>query len=242
MWIYIALGLTGGFVLLLCLCLAVANFSYENFKEKYTNLDRYQNSNGITTLQYVKQINQNNFNSKIAIESCGQFQDCYYSGRVALSGQTMQSNSLASLSIVSHELGHARQDFSGNTLKKHISMRRAGRFCGMFFMPLMIVGAIMCLLFVFGVLPQKIVLYCGIVVLALAVIIFLFAIILKYKEIKIERQASDFAVEFLAEILTAGEVKMCKDFLDSARLTYWGGLFRTMFGWTFLTQKDKMFK
>ena len=61
-------------------------------------------------------------------------------------------------------------------------------------------------------------------------------------EIKIEKGASKYAIEMLKDYLSPQEIKICNEFLNSARLTYWGSLFRTMFGWTFLTKKDSMFK
>ena len=64
----------------------------------------------------------------------------------------------------------------------------------------------------------------------------------KEREIKIEKEASDFAVEYLKEVLTTDEIKICRDFLNSARLTYWASLFKGLLGWTFLTKNDSMFK
>ena len=176
------------------------------------------------------------------VARCQEWQDHYSKGIIALSDKTMSSNSLASLAIVSHELGHARQDQSGDTLNRFWKMRRAGRRCGLFFMPFIIIGAILCLLWVFDVLPQIYYLIAGVGCLAVGLVIFAFAIVLKYKEIKIEKEASDFAIEFLQEILSEKEIAVCKEFLNSARLTYWGGLIRTLLSWTMLTGKDEMFK
>ena len=102
-------------------------------------------------------------------------------------------------------------------------------------------GAVLSLLQVFGVLEEIVYLIVGLVCLGLGLLIFIFAIFLKYKEIQIEKEASVFALDFLREFLTEEEVKKCKEFLDSARLTYWASLFRSMLGWTFLTKKDRMF-
>ena len=173
--------------------------------------------------------------------ACPEYQDHYSAGIVALSQKTMASNSLASLAIVSHELGHAKQDATGDKLKKHWKMRRTGKICGFFFLPVVLVGAVLSLLQVFGVLEEMIYLIIGLVCLGLGLLIFIFAIFLKYKEIQIEKEASVFALNFLKEFLTEEEAKKCKEFLDSARLTYWASLFRSMLGWTFLTKKDRMF-
>lgn len=200
------------------------------------------NSRGANTLEYVDAINETYFEGKLIIQQCAEYRDHYSSGTVALSASTMASNSLASLSIVSHELGHARQDATGNTLKKHWNMRRAGRVCGLFFMPLLIAGAVLCVLNLLKVLPEILYLALGIGLWGLAALIFLFAIILKYNEIKIEKQASDFAIDYLAQVLSSDELETCREFLNSARLTYWASLIRTLLSWTMLTSKDKMFR
>lgn len=238
---YIVIGLCVVFAILLCLALAVASFSFDNFAENLRRTNEYENSYGITTLDYVNEINKNYFDNKLNIMKCAEYQDHYSSGVVALSDKTMLSNSLSSLAIVSHELGHARQDKEGNKLKKHWNLRKTGKLCGYFFLPFMLTGVIISLLYVFAVLTELYFLIIGLTCLGLGLLIFVFALVLKYKEIQIEKEASDFAIEFLELILTKKEIKICKDFLNSARLTYWASLFRTMFGWTHLTKKDRMF-
>jgi len=242
MWTYVVVGVIIALAVLLCLALAIASFSFDNFNQKLNELSQIENSNNISTLDYVRTINQTYFKNRLQIARCDEFNDHYSSGVVALSDRTMMSNGLSSLAIVSHELGHARQDASGNALKKHWKRRKIGRICGLFFLPLLIVGAIISLLSVFDVLSGTLYLSLGIGCLIGGILIFVFAIILKFLEIKIERQASDYAIEFLQEILTADEVKLCKNFLNSARLTYWASLIRTMLSWTMLTSKEKMFR
>ena len=239
---YIVVGVVILFAILLCVALAIASFSFDNYHDMLKKTNEKQNSYGISTLDYVSDINENYFGGKLNIMRCAEYQDHYGAGVVALSSKTMSSNSLASLAIVSHELGHAKQDGQGNKLRKHWAMRRVGRICGFFFMPAMLVGVVFSLLQVFKVLPQFYYLVAGLSCLGTGVLIFIFAIFLKYKEIKIEKEASVFALEFLKEVLNEGEIKVCKEFLDSARLTYWASLFKTMLSWTFLTKKDNMFR
>ncbi len=242
MWTWIIVGIVIGLAVLLCFLLAIANFSFENFEAKLKEYSVKRNSYGITTHQYVDMLNKNYFNGRLKIAKCARLKDHYSRGIVALSEETMNSNSLASLAIISHEMGHARQDASGDSLEKHWRMRRTGRICGFFFMPLLIVGAVLCLLWVFEVLSSIYFLVAGVTCLALALFIFIFAIILKYKEIKIEKEASEFAIEYLKEILLDDEIQACRDLLNSAKLTYWAGLIRTLLSWTMLTGKDTMFK
>lgn len=239
---YVVIAILIVFVIFVCFALAVASFSFDNYYENLKKTNQTRNSCGITTYQYVSDINKNHFNDKLNIMRCAEFDDHYSSGVVALSDKTMASNSLASLAIISHELGHARQDKQGDKLTKHWQRRRTGKIVGFFFMPLMLVGGVLSLLNLFSVLPQTFYLVVGLCCLGFGFLIFAFSIFLKYMEIKIEKEASDFALEYLEEILTDEEVKICKDFLNSARLTYWASLFRGLLGWTFLTKKDSMFK
>lgn len=238
---YAVIGIVVAFGLFLCFALAIASFSFDNYYDKFKENNVRRNSYGANTLNYVNHINQKYFGGKLRVERCKEFDDHYSKNKICLSEKTMGSDSLASLSIVSHELGHAKQDFSGNKLEKHWSLRHVGRICGMFFTPLVIAGAILSLLGVFEILTQYF-LYIGLALLGLSFIIFIFALILKYKEIQIEKEASVFALDYLREILTEPEIECCKEFLDSARLTYWASLFKTMFAWTFLTKGNKMFK
>ncbi len=240
MWTWIIVGVVVGLGILLCLALAVASFSFENYNEKLKKIDQIPNSYGARTLDYVNAVNKTYFSGRLQVARCQEYDDHYGGGIVALSDKTMNSNSLASLAIVSHELGHARQDTT-DILRKFWRLRKTGRICGLFFMPLFIVGAVLLALWAFQVLSQIYFLVAGAVGLVASFVIFLFAIFLKWKEIKIERQASDFALEFLGQILSEDELKLCQDLLNSARLTYWATLIRTMLSWTMLTRKEHLF-
>ena len=238
---YVIIGVVVVLAILLCFGLAIASFAGENYFDMLRKTQTMRNSYGIATMDFVAQINQNYFGGRLKLARCAPNDDHYGSGIVALSSETMSSNSLASLATVAHELGHARQDAEGDTLKKHFALRRTGRAVGFFFMPMVIAGIVLSLLYFFGVLQGLVFLYLGLGCSAVAVLIFMFSIILKYKEIKIEKEASTFALDYLREYLLEPEVKLCREFLDSARLTYWSVLFKTLLGWTFLTKKDRMF-
>ncbi len=238
MWTWIIVGVVLALVLLLCLALAVASFAFDNFMEKHQEMSQKRNSYRITTLEYVQEVNDEFFGGKLKVARCANLQDHYSSGVVAMSGQTMTANNLASLAIVSHELGHARQDQEGNALKKHWKLRRTGRLLSRLFIPLLIAGAIFSLLYVFGVLEEQMYLWIGLAFAGMAFLTFLFALFVKYKEIKIEKQASDYALEFLKKILSDKELKDCKEFLNSARLTYWASLIRTMLFLSGLANKN----
>jgi len=238
---YLVIGAVAIVVVLLCICLAVANFSFDNYRESLKKLSQMRNSYGITTLDYVSEINRMSFKGMLRVSKAEEYKDHYGAGTIALSDNTTHSNSLASLAIVSHELGHARQDFEGDKLKRHWKLRRTGRAIGVFFVPTSLTGIVLALLSLFKVLNEMY-LYFGIGAVGVSFLIFVVALIVKYKEISIEKEASDFALDFLRIFLVEPEIEECRRFLDSARLTYWASLFRTMFGWTLLTRKEKLFK
>lgn len=242
MMTYIIIGAIAVVGVLLCFCLAVASFASENFYEKLEETQNISNSQGISTVDYVKFMNKECFDDKLNIARCPKYNDHYSTGVVALSQDTMYSNSLASLATVSHELGHAKQDAQGDKLKKHWRRKKIGRVCGLFFMPSVLAGIVLCLLYLVDVLPQTYVLAIGFGLLVLGLLIFFFAVFLKFKEIQIEKEASKFAMQFLEQILPKQECKVCEEFLNSARLTYWSVFFKTLLSWTFLTSKDSMFR
>ena len=156
---YIAIGVSIAFCLVLCLCLAIASFSFDNYYSKLQEVGKYNNSAQLTTYQYVQNVNKTYFKGRLKLTRCEQFDDHYSAGEISLSDQTISSNSLASLSIISHELGHAKQDALGKKLRKHWKLRKAGKTLGLFFMPLVVAGVIISLLNVFGVLKEELFIY-----------------------------------------------------------------------------------
>ena len=237
MMTYILIAIGAVLVVLLCIGLAIASFAGENYFRALEEARTKRNTCDITTLEFVNQINEKHFNGKLRLTECPEHSDHYSGGTVALSRQTMNSNSLASMATISHELGHARQDATGDTLKKHFKLRKSVFIASLFFMPLTLSAIVIAVLHFVDVLPETMFLYVAIGCAGLALLIFLFTLFLKYKEIKVEKEASTFALDYLREYFTEPEVKICKDFLDSARLTYWAVLFKSMLGWTMLTKK-----
>lgn len=235
---YLLIGFGVVFVVLICIGLAIASFSGENYYKALQEARSYRNSRGINTMDFVDEINQNHFGGKLRLARCGEGQDHYGSGVVALSASTMNSNSLASMATIAHELGHARQDATGDTLKKHFALRKRVRIVSFFFLPNILVGIVLAALYFFGVLEGLVWVYVAIGFAGIAILVFLFSLFLKYREIKVEKEASTFAVDFLREYFSEAEISVCKEFLDSARLTYWAVLFKSLLGWTFLTKRN----
>ncbi|MBP3619216.1 MAG: zinc metallopeptidase [Clostridia bacterium] len=242
MWTYILIGVGVGVGLLLCFALAVASFSFSNFKEKQKELQTKSISYGITVSEFIKEVNRQIFGGQLHRTFCEQDKDHYSSNVISLSVSTYNSNSIVSFATTAHELGHAKQDYSTKKLQTLWKLKNSSRVCGWFFMPLIVVGFVLSLLTIFQIIQQQFVFYIGVGILGLAVVLLLFSIFLKIKEISIEKEASTIGLQFLKSFMTEKELKSCKDFLDSARFTYWAAFFRGLLGWTFLTNKESMFK
>ncbi len=236
-WILLGIGIV--LLLIICFCLSVASFSYENFKIKQENAQKYHISADLTVKEFVQKVNHDYLRKELSIELCDEDCDHYSAGVIALSESTLASESLSSFSIIAHEMGHAVQ-FEKGELTRHWRAKAKRRILGRFFVPMIVLGIIMSVFYLVGLLGLYS-LIIGFVFFGLALIIFGVAIYAKYKEIQVEKGASDYGIEMMKEYMTPVELKICTEFLNSARLTYWGSLFRTMFGWLGISQKDELF-
>lgn len=222
--------------ILLAFLLAVANFSGDRFLEKYKEFDKVEAYCELTLLEYFEYLNHKYFDNKIAIVQISNLAgDAYSKGKLFLSGNTLSTQSLASYTIVSHELGHALQDKEGNKLKMLSRLRKTVRLLGYLFLPSIIAGGVL------SIIGQNL-LIPGIALLAFAVLIFMSSLLIKLITISIEKDASKKGLGFLKEVLRdEGQVKQCKRFLNDAKLTYWGDFLRVILGWTGLSRKTKLF-
>lgn len=223
------------FLLLLCFFLAIANFANEKFYDSYKQFDSTRALTNLSPTEFFDMLNEKYFDGEISVYTiAGVAQDAYSKKTLYLSSATQGSKSLASFSIISHELGHALQDKKGNKLKKLNRLRRLGKILGLFLMPLFIAGIILMIFF-------SELFFVGVGCLGACVLIFILALFIKIRMISIEREASKFAIEFLKEALSDDQVELCKQFLNDARLSYWADFFRTLLVWTFMTKKNKLF-
>lgn len=217
----------------LCFLLAVANFSGEKFMDEYNRINQIEVRNDLQPLQFVAQINDKHFDNKIKVGRVAQAAgDAYSKGVIYLSNQTLVTNSVASFTIIAHELGHALQDKEGKKLRKMLSLRRLGKVLGLLLVPCLVAGA------VFGFLGNAIV---CLSLLGGAAFIFLLALYIKLRTISIEKDASKKAIIFLEEYLTEDELKTSKKLLSAAKLTYWADFLRIFLWWTAMSRKTKLF-
>ena len=232
---WLIIGAVIAVALLLCFLLAVANFSGERFMEKYEEMNRIEANTDLTPLQYIDYLLNKFFKRNMEIIQISKVAgDAYSKGKLFLSTDTIRRKSLASFTIISHELGHALQDIEGNKLTRLHFLRRLGRILGILLMPSIIAGII--LLF-FG----ETLFIVGACLLVFAVVVFILALIVKLMTISIEKDASAKAMVFLEDIFDERQLKLCKKFLNSARLTYWADFLRIVLGWTGVSRKGKLF-
>ena len=230
-WIIIVIVVA--FAVLLCFLLAVANFAGERFLDRYEEINKIEVKTEKKPLDFVSDINKQHFGGALRVGQIGQKAgDAYSKGVLYLSYHTLSINSIASFTIIAHELGHALQDKEGKKLKTLMNLRRLGRVLGVLLAPLMIAG---------GVLAILNYLVLGLSLLGGGVLIFILALYVKLRTISIEKDASVKALSLLEEYFTENELKTAKKFLNDAKLTYWADFLRMILWWTGITRKSKLF-
>lgn len=223
------------FLLLLCFLLAIANFAYEKFFDSYKIMDSKLVDKNMSSVDFFDFLNEKYFMKKISMVTIQKLGfDAYGNKTLYLSTNTQSNSSIASFSIIAHEMGHAMQDKNSKKLKHFTLLKYFGKILGFFLMPLLIAGIIL----MFAVQGFF---YYGVACLGASVIIFLLALFLKLKTIAIEKEASKIALKFLGEILDKEQLNLCKKFLNDARLSYWADFLNTLLAWTFMTKKNKLF-
>ena len=222
-------------LLLLCFLLAVANFSGERFMEKYEEMNKQYPNNNLTPLGFISTLNKTQFGGKLQIVQISEVaKDAYAKGKLFLSTQTLRNPSLASFTIIAHEIGHAYQDKTGKKLKKLNRLRKIGRLFGVLLTPSIIAGVVLMIL-------GHDLFYWGVAVAGFGVFIFVLALIIKLRTISIEKDASKNAIKFLEQFFDENDLKKCKIFLNDARLTYWADFLKICLGWTAMSRKTKLF-
>lgn len=150
----------------------------------------------------------------------GELTDAYSPKRkmLIMSREVCNSPSLASLTIVAHELGHALQDFKNDYLF-HFSqiVGRINRFLSKFFIPVLIAGIVV-LFFNMEI---------ALTLLWVSLGIFLFNVLDKIITIPVEYNASHRALRYLKDYhyLSQSEISKAKKLLNCAAQTYIASLF-----------------
>lgn len=226
-------------ILFLILALAIAGFSGAQLEETFNKYNRIPCNKKITGGEFALSITNNYLDGKIKVFRTGGYLKDAYSTRskaVVLSDSTCDVASVAALTVVAHEFGHAMQDLNDSKkFKLNRGLTKMVRFVGFFMLPLAFLGIFICLV------SNDVVL--GLSLLGASLLIFLLAIVLKLISIPLERDASKRGLMILekTETFDENELMMAKDLLKAALLTYVGDFLRSILWWTFLTRNTRLF-
>lgn len=232
--------LIGAVVIFLLFALAIATYSTAQLEDSFEKCNNVPCNRKITGGVFALQLTNNNFNSQINVgRTQGYLNDGYSSKSrmVVLSDATCDTSSVGALTVVAHEFGHAEQDLTNSKkFKLNKTLSKIVKIIGYFMFPFAIVG-----LFLFLVFPEMY--YIGLSCLGVSLGIFLLAVVLKLATIPLEKDASKRGLRLLKETGTFDEeeLKLAKELLNSALLTYVGDFLRSILWWTFLTKKSKLF-
>ncbi len=231
---YILIGVG---VVFLAGLLSVANFSDNQLREYYNmqfNEIAYSNQ---TSKNFFDLVNNAEFNSTLRLEQDNNvFGGIYYTSKrcVKLSDEIYDSGSITALTVTAHELGHAVQSVKNRDLiLKNYKFSIFVKFLGKTILPLLIASIV--LLF-FNLIAS-------IVLISLCFIIFILALLLKYSGIKIENQASNYAIQLLIkyDVMSDEQLVKAKKLLKYAKQTYIANFLSSMLFWTFMTKKTNIF-
>lgn len=223
-------SLLGVLLVILAIGLAIANSAGQNMINNYREYEKHI-VDFTNPMQFSQLVSQSEFNGKIRCEVCeGFLTDHYYRNTISLSQETLKTNSISSMSVVAHELGHAMQyRDTPDKMRKFNKKRTRSALLGKFTMPIFIVGAV-CILW--NVIA-------AIVIMALALALFIFGLSTQISTIKVEKEASQNALVLLEKYayLDERQIKLAKKVLDSAKLTYIAQFLKSVLSWTMLVNK-----
>ena len=229
--IVIILIAVGAFVLLVLAGLAIVNFSGEEMVSKFNDVSKI--GTNISAYDLAQRVSQDYFSNRISIVFKDAFlSDSYSSSNVlTLCSKYARQENLAGLAVCAHELGHAFQfKEQRQKMKKYGKRVNFSKLLSKLVTPIFVVAIVLCCF-------DKLI-FAGITA-GIALIIFIIALSVKMSTIKIEKEASDKALEILQEYayLTDHEINSAKKFLDSAKQTYVADLLKSILKWTGLTRK-----
>ena len=235
---YILIGVG---VLILLVCLSIASYAGTNMMETYEHINKTMSSSYTVASDFAAMISYQYLDGKVKIgKRPGYLSDAYAPRNkvVWLSESVYGNSSVAALSIVAHEMGHALQDkITPELLSRRDNLSLLAKVLGFFMFPFFVAGII--LFFV----SADYYLY-SLLCLGGSILIFFLALLVKGLTISIENDASKKAIDYLRDlrILEEDEIKLSKKLLKAALLTYIADFLQAVLGWTMLTRKTKLFR
>jgi hypothetical protein len=196
--------------LLLIPALLLAFYAQFKVQNTFAKFSKITNSRGYSGAQVAKYILDDRRLTDVKIDSiAGELTDNYdpRDKKLHFSQSVYSGNSVASLGIAAHEVGHALQHAAGYTpLKIRNSIVPVSNFGSGLAFPLFFLGIFMGLPFLMDI----------------GIILFSLAVVFTVLTLPVEFNASQRAIKILAEgnYLTAKEIPMAKAVLSAAALTY----------------------
>lgn len=223
-------SLIGGLLIILALCLAIANFAGENLLTVYQKYSKFIGSND-TTMGFAYMVSDCEFDGRISCKVIkGTLTDNYYKGTISLSENVARANNISAFAVCAHEMGHALQ--YRDTPKKMKSFHRKKVFC-------IIASKFTFPFFVAGVVCAFFHLMAALVLLGIAVFSFVCGLLAKLSTIKIEKEASENALVLLKKYADFDDesIKQAKKVLNAAKLTYIAEFLKSVLAWTLMVRK-----
>lgn len=224
-------------VLFLIVAISISSNSFMKFKQIFEEYQGVKNSSYLTAGQFAEFVRDKILGGRLGIISRkGEFSDAYdyASNTLILSKNRGGDDSISALAVVSHELGHAMQRKADTKKFRRCTKIRSFVSIGSkLITPLFIAGTV-CLFF------EGITFYVGAALCVLSVVMFFVLLIYKTRLLAVEKEASNLGVALLEEldVLEQEEIKIVKQILRAAFMTYVGDFFRAMLSWTGLTKKS----
>lgn len=232
LYFWIVLGII---LLLIMIGLAIVNYSTDEFIARYDEYKKY--SCGNTTTEELVYYVSRCLGSNIKITTTPiPYGDCYNPTRniIALSNNSLHSNSLSALTVTAHELGHAQQNHENpQKMRNYFRKLKIFNFIGKLFFPSIIIFILSAFL-----LPEEYKIY-SLIFIGISLLTTFVTLILKLSTIKIEKEASDNALKILEEFADFNneQLRLSKILLNSAKNTYVAEFLKTLLKWTMLTRR-----
>ena len=179
----------------------------------YQKMSRVRAANGMTGLEMARTIMTRNGISDVGVEEVGGVLSDHYDPRVKkvrLSALNYEGDSLASIAVAAHEVGHVLQHATGYApLAMRSAIAPVAGFASMVAFPLFLVG----LIFRSGM---------SLFLMDLGILFFSASLLFQLVTLPVEFDASKRALAQLTEtgLIAPQEVKGAKKVLDAAALTY----------------------
>lgn len=224
-------------VVLLAICLTIANTASSSFLRKYKKYSSMMLNTPFTAGDFaLRLVNDSGYRGLKVAYTEKELDDAFSSKHnvIILSTDTINSYSIAGYATVAHEFGHAVQHNSGKISYKFLKLLKIiSALFGRFSFPLIIVGLI---LWLFSINIDW-----GQILCILGGVIFVLSLLAQLLTIPIEFDASNIGLKKIREynLLEGKEYKMAKRFLKSAGRTYIASFLCTILAWTFLVPRQK---